>query len=38
MIFGPMDENTAISGAGLVFRIVTVWEILATGFLYNQYL
>lgn len=33
MIFGPMDENTAISGAGLVFRNVIVGEIIATGFL-----
>lgn len=33
IMFGPMEENTAILGAGLVFRIVTVEEILPTGFL-----
>lgn len=31
--FGPIEENTAIFGAGLVKRTVFVWEILATGFL-----
>lgn len=31
--FGPIDENIAISGAGLVGKTVTVWYNLATGFL-----
>lgn len=32
-VFGPLEENSAISGAGLVKRTVIVWEILAIGFL-----
>ena len=33
MIFGLMEENTVISGAGLVFSIVVVCDILATEYL-----
>lgn len=33
IMFGPMEENTAILGAGLIFRTVIVVEIVATGFL-----
>lgn len=33
IIFGPIEENAAISGAGSVFSTVTVGDILATGFL-----
>lgn len=33
MEFGPIDENDAIFGAGLVKRTVVVLNILATGFL-----
>lgn len=33
MEFGPIDENEAIFGAGLVKRTVLVLNILATGFL-----
>ena len=33
IIFGPMEENTTISGAGLMFRTVIVGVILPTGFL-----
>lgn len=36
IIFGPIEENTAIFGAGLVFRTVIVGEILAIGFLQHQ--
>ncbi len=36
MIFGPMEENTATSGAGLAFRTVIVGKILPTGFLQWQ--
>ena len=36
IIFGPMEENTATSGAGLVFRTVVVGKILPTGFLQQQ--
>lgn len=32
-MFGPREENTVISGAGLVFRTVTVGAILAVGYL-----
>lgn len=32
-MFGPMEENPATAGAGLVFRTVIVGYILATGFL-----
>ena len=33
-MFGPFEENAAISGAGLVARTVLVWYMAATGFLY----
>lgn len=33
IIFGPIEENAAICGAGLVLRIVRVGEIFAVGFL-----
>lgn len=37
IIFGPMEENTAIFGAGLVFKTANVCEILATGYLKQKY-
>lgn len=32
-MLGPLEENTATFGAGLVLEIVIVGDILATGFL-----
>jgi hypothetical protein len=36
IIFGPCEENTVTSGAGFVFKTVTVGAILAVGFLLKE--